>query len=148
MFATTQHTGRCAVPSRHPVLAIVRRNGVAHEATTHSFTVQYVASGFGAGPCHGRCEVVCAVCHGSDGVGVMPGVRDLTDPGGPLSKADDALFRSIRDGVQSMEGAMAMPARGGNPALRDSDIYLLIDYLRRNFGSDEHAALTPPGEKP
>ena len=90
----------------------------------------------------------CLACHGSDGVGVMPGVRDLTDPGGPLSKADDALFRSIRDGVQSMEGAMAMPARGGNPALRDSDIYLLIDYLRRNFGSDEHAALTPPGEKP
>ena len=90
----------------------------------------------------------CLACHGSDGVGVMPGVRDLTDPGGPLSKADDALFLSIRDGVQSMEGAMAMPARGGNPALRDSDIYLLIDYLRRNFGSDEHAALTPPGEKP
>lgn len=90
----------------------------------------------------------CLACHGSDGVGVMPGVRDLTDPGGPLSKADDALFRSIRDGVQSMEGAVAMPARGGNPALRDSDIYLLIDYLRRNFGSDEHAALTPPGEKP
>ena len=90
----------------------------------------------------------CLACHGSDGVGVMPGVRDLTDPGGPLSKADDALFLSIRDGVQSMEGAVAMPARGGNPALRDSDIYLLIDYLRRNFGSDEHAALTPPGEKP
>ena len=90
----------------------------------------------------------CLACHGSDGVGVMPGVRDLTDPGGPLSKADDALFRSIRDGVQSMEGAVAMPARGGNPALRDSDIYLLLDYLRRNFGSDEHAALTPPGEKP
>ena len=90
----------------------------------------------------------CLACHGSDGVGVMPGVRDLTDPGGPLSKADDALFRSIRDGVQSVEGAVAMPARGGNPALRDSDIYLLIDYLRRNFGSDEHAALTPPGEKP
>ena len=90
----------------------------------------------------------CLACHGSDGVGVMPGVRDLTDPGGPLSKADDALFLSIRDGVQSMEGAVAMPARGGNPALEDSDIYLLIDYLRRNFGSEEHAALTPPGEKP
>ena len=71
----------------------------------------------------------CLACHGSDGVGVMPGVRDLTDPGGPLSKADDALFRSIQDGVQSMEGAVAMPARGGNPALSESDIYILIDYL-------------------
>ena len=78
----------------------------------------------------------CLACHGSDGVGVMPGVRDLTDPGGPLSKADDALFRSIRDGVQSMEGAVAMQYRGVNTALRDSDMYLLIDYLRRNFGSD------------
>jgi mono/diheme cytochrome c family protein len=86
----------------------------------------------------------CLACHGSDGAGVMPGVRDLTEPGGPLEKADDVLFLSIRDGV---EGAVAMPARGGNPALVESDIYILIDYLRQNFGPSEDAAQATIGEK-
>ena len=90
----------------------------------------------------------CIACHGSDGAGVMPGVRDLTTSDGPLSNSDDVLFRNIRDGVQGIDGALSMPARGGNPGLTDSDIYILIDYLRENFGSAEIAAPTVRGKKP
>ena len=91
----------------------------------------------------------CLACHGADGTGVMPGVRDLTASDGPLNETDEVLFRSIRDGVQSGgDGAVPMPARGGNPALTESDIYILIDYLRQTFGSAENSAQYTPGEKP
>jgi len=90
----------------------------------------------------------CLACHGADGAGVMPGVRDLTASDGPLNKTDGVLFRSIRDGVQSVDGTVPMPARGGNPGLTGSDIYILIDYLRHNFGPAENSAQYTPGEKP
>jgi mono/diheme cytochrome c family protein len=89
----------------------------------------------------------CLACHGADGAGVMPGVRALTASDGPLSSSDYALFRSIRDGVQSGDSAIPMPALGGNPALTEADIYVLINYMRQNFDTDNDAASSIPGEK-
>lgn len=90
----------------------------------------------------------CLACHGADGVGVMPGVRDPTEPDGALSKPDELLFVSIRDGVQGAEGALPMPARGGNPGLTEADIHTLINFLRKNFGSTEARAQPIAGKKP
>lgn len=90
----------------------------------------------------------CLACHGADGVGVMPGVRDLTEPEGALSKPDELLFLSIRDGIQSADGALAMPARGGNSGLTEADIHALINFLRKNFGPAEARAQPIAGNKP
>jgi mono/diheme cytochrome c family protein len=77
----------------------------------------------------------CIACHGVNGKGTLPGVRDFTAPDGPLSKTDAELLKSIRDGFQRPGSPLTMPARGGNPALTDHDIELVLGYLRETFGT-------------
>ncbi len=76
----------------------------------------------------------CFACHGSDGKGAIPGVSDLTNEDGPLSKTDEVLIKSITDGVATAGAALTMPAKGGNPALTEADIEALLAYLRATFG--------------
>jgi cytochrome c5 len=71
----------------------------------------------------------CAVCHGDDGTGAMPGIADLTEPGGPLSKADAVLLKEVINGVQ--RPGVSMPPRGGDTSLSDADINAALRYLRR-----------------
>lgn len=78
-------------------------------------------------------EQSCLVCHGEDGSGAMPGVADLTSKSGVLGKNDELLAKSIRLGVQPGEAAIAMPAKGGNPSLTESDIEKIIQYMRKEF---------------
>jgi len=40
-------------------------------------------------------ERACVACHGTDGVGAMPGIPDFCILGGPLDKPDNALLASI-----------------------------------------------------
>jgi len=75
----------------------------------------------------------CVSCHGIDAEGAMPGVPDLTATGGPLSKGDAVLLKSLREGVQSPGSTMAMPPKGGNPTLTDGDLHDVLEYLRRTF---------------
>lgn len=77
---------------------------------------------------------VCAVCHGADGAGAMPGVPDFAARNGPLAKPDAVLWRSTVDGT-ARPGAMPMPARGGNPALTDDELRAALVYIRRAFGA-------------
>lgn len=76
----------------------------------------------------------CAACHGKDGKGTLPGVRDFNAADGPLAKSDDELQRNIANGYKSPGSALAMPGRGGNPSLTDSDIRSVLLYLRQAFG--------------
>lgn len=46
-------------------------------------------------------DQTCAVCHGPDGAGAMPGVPDFNDPAGPLSKPDAVLLKSTIEGSTS-----------------------------------------------
>ncbi len=75
----------------------------------------------------------CAFCHGKKGKGGIPGVPDLTRKKGPLAKTDAELFRSVADGFESPGSSMAMPARGGNPDLTESEIHDVVAYLREAF---------------
>lgn len=76
----------------------------------------------------------CIACHGANGKGAIPGVPDLTAPGGPLvTKSDEDLARSILNGLQSRGSPMAMPPRGGNPMLSGEDAAALVRYLRERF---------------
>lgn len=77
----------------------------------------------------------CIACHGANGKGVLPGVRDFTDANGPLSKTDEELIKNIAEGFQSPGAALAMPAKGGNPALSNADIAAVLAYLRAEFGT-------------
>ncbi|MCH7493286.1 cytochrome c [bacterium] len=78
----------------------------------------------------------CFACHGQDGKGALPGVPDLTDPAGRLTKPDAELFASMRDGLATPGTALAMPARGGNPDLTDDDLLAVLGYVRSAFGSE------------
>lgn len=75
----------------------------------------------------------CMACHGAGGAGSLPGVPDLTKASGSLAKPDAALFKNIKEGFQSPGSPMAMPPKGGNPALTDEDIRIVIQYMRSAF---------------
>lgn len=77
----------------------------------------------------------CVACHGTDGKGAVPGAPDFTAPGGALGKPDDVLLRHMIEGFQSPGSPMAMPARGGNPALTDADLAAVLAWLRDRFGA-------------
>ena len=79
-------------------------------------------------------DQTCAVCHGADASGAMPGVPDLTARHGVLTKPDPELLRSLVNGTQTPGVPLAMPPRGGNPALTDADLRATLDYLRRLTG--------------
>jgi len=76
----------------------------------------------------------CIACHGGDGQGTVPGAPDFTSVSGPLAQSDEVLVQHIRDGFKSPGSPMAMPPRGGDPSLTDSDIQAVLDHLRGNFG--------------
>jgi len=76
----------------------------------------------------------CIACHGIDGAGAMPGIADLTDQNGPLSKSDDVLLKSIINGIDSGSSPTPMPAKGGDENLTEAEARLVLDYIRRGFG--------------
>lgn len=77
----------------------------------------------------------CVACHGGDGKGAIPGVPDFTRADSPLHRKDEAsLVRSIVDGFQSPGSPMAMPPRGGMPAVSEEQATALVRYLHSRFG--------------
>lgn len=76
----------------------------------------------------------CIACHGGDGTGTIPGVRDFSAKDGPLSKPDEELVNNITNGFQSPGAFMAMPPKGGNPALTEADIVAVLAFIRAEFG--------------
>ena len=77
----------------------------------------------------------CVACHGANGKGMIPGVSDFTKPDGPLTKSDEVLIASIRDGLVTPGKPLSMPAKGGNPSLTDEEIQAVLVYLRATFGT-------------
>jgi mono/diheme cytochrome c family protein len=85
----------------------------------------------------GRGEIVysgtCIACHGADGTGNLPGVPDLTEKDGALWQEDPVLITRMVNGFQTPGSPMAMPPRGGNPALTDADMKAALEYMHRKF---------------
>ena len=74
-------------------------------------------------------EENCAVCHGADGEGAMPGMPDLTEIDGPLSKLDEDLFQSVHEGVERPDLPTPMP-----PAdLSHEEVVRVIKFMRNAF---------------
>jgi mono/diheme cytochrome c family protein len=75
----------------------------------------------------------CLSCHAGDGAGSFPGVPDLTDPSGPLSREPNDLLTRVIAGIHTPGAAMVMPARGGDPSLSDAELADVLTYMRRSF---------------
>ena len=75
----------------------------------------------------------CVACHGADGKGALPGVPNFSRTDGPLGKSNEILQQNILLGYQSDGSPMAMPPKGGNPALTEADIASVLRYLREAF---------------
>ena len=76
----------------------------------------------------------CIACHGANGKGTIPGVVDFTAEDGPLSKSSAELIKNISEGFQNSGSFMAMPPKGGNPALTEIEVRAVLAYLRSEFG--------------
>ena len=75
----------------------------------------------------------CIACHGSDGVGAMPGIPDFTGKGSPLAKEDDVLINSILEGVETGTSPFPMPAMYREKGFEEQDAKSVLDYIRREF---------------
>lgn len=80
-------------------------------------------------------EGTCIACHGADGKGAIRGVPDLTQKGGVLSQPDSVLLEHIEQGFQTPSSPMAMPAKGGDPALTEADLKAVLQYMHTAFGN-------------
>lgn len=77
----------------------------------------------------------CMVCHQTDGKGSkQAGTPDLTQPGGPLTKSDDALIAVITDGITPIPPAVTPMPPWGN-VLPPQSIHDVLAYLRVTFRS-------------
>ena len=64
----------------------------------------------------------CAACHGAGVLGA-PKLADKALWGPRIAKGKVALYTSAMDGVR------LMPARGGNPALKDDELKSAVDFM-------------------
>ena len=68
----------------------------------------------------------CAMCH-SAGVAGAPKPGDKADWGPRIAQGADTLYKHAIEGFNGAKGAM--PARGGNAALKDDEVKAAVDYM-------------------
>ncbi len=72
----------------------------------------------------------CALCHGDDGRGSMPGVPDLVENQTWSKKSNNKLLKLIKKGIETPGASMMMPPKGGNDKLSDKQLLKSIEYMR------------------
>lgn len=75
----------------------------------------------------------CIACHGSDGAGTMPGIPDLSDKNGPLSKSDEVLLKSILEGVETSTTPTPMPAFVNSGKSTEEGARSVLYFIRHQF---------------
>ena len=68
----------------------------------------------------------CAMCHAA-GVAGAPKPGDKADWGPRIAQGKDTLYKHATEGFNGAKGAM--PAKGGNPALKDDEIKEIVDFM-------------------
>ncbi len=76
----------------------------------------------------------CLACHGPDAKGIKGLGKDLTTSEFVATRTDEQLLEYVKKGRTPDDPlnttGVAMPPKGGNPALRDSEIIHIIAYIR------------------
>lgn len=76
----------------------------------------------------------CSACHGPEGKGIQGLGKDMTASEFIGSKSDQELVEFIKQGRDPSDPlnstGVAMPPKGGNPALTDEDLYDIVSYIR------------------
>lgn len=75
----------------------------------------------------------CIACHGSNGVGTVPGAPNFTSDDNPLSQSDEMLVKHIIEGFKTPGSPMAMPPKGGNSKLTTEDVKAVVNYMKDTF---------------
>jgi len=77
---------------------------------------------------------ICAACHNTDARGISGSGKTLIDSEYINTRSDEELLQFVIEGRAIWDPlnttGVAMPARGGNPGLTDSDILSIIAYIR------------------
>lgn len=77
---------------------------------------------------------ICSACHGPKGEGIQGLGKDMTTSEFIAGKTDDELVAFIKVGRDPSDPlnttGVAMPPKGGNPALSDDDLYNIVAYIR------------------
>jgi cytochrome c5 len=71
-------------------------------------------------------QAACVVCHGA-GIAGAPKLDDKGQWAKRIAKGVDNLYASAVNGIQTSAGVM--PAKGGNPALSDTEVKAAVDYM-------------------
>lgn len=76
----------------------------------------------------------CIACHGEGGVGVQNLGKDMTHSEFIAGLSDTELVGFIKTGRDTSDPlnttGVAMPTKGGNPALSDEDLFDIVAYIR------------------
>lgn len=76
----------------------------------------------------------CAACHGPHGEGIQGLGKNMTASEFIASQSDDELVNFIKKGRDPYDPlnttGVAMPPKGGNPALNDHDLYNIVAFIR------------------
>ena len=76
----------------------------------------------------------CVACHGPEGEGVTGLGKDMTTSEFIAGKTDEELVEFIKVGRDPSDPlnttGVAMPPKGGNPALTDEDLYNIVAHIR------------------
>ncbi len=76
----------------------------------------------------------CIACHGAGGVGVENLGKDMTASEFIAGLSDEELVAFIKAGRDTSDPlnttGVAMPVKGGNPALSDADLLDVVAYVR------------------
>lgn len=76
----------------------------------------------------------CSACHGPEGKGVQGLGKDMTTSEFIAGKTDDELVAFVKVGRDPSDPlnttGVAMPPKGGNPALSDDDLYNIVAFIR------------------
>jgi mono/diheme cytochrome c family protein len=124
------------VPTIEPTVIAVEPTVVAELPADHP-TLVYTAEQVSAGT--QIFNGLCFACHGAGGVGVAGLGKPLVNSEFVSGLTDDDLVHFLIVGRQAFDPAnttgQLMPARGGNPALTDEDLFNVVAYIRTLNGA-------------
>lgn len=79
-------------------------------------------------------DSICSACHGPEGEGVEGLGKDFTTSDFVAGKTNAELVEFIKVGRDPSDPlnttGVAMPPKGGNPALSDEDLYNVVAFVR------------------